>query len=236
MLATLSLCLAASLASLPASPGRPLSDFLGAQGTTSVFAAPLPDYIAWSDGAHGMMMSLDYAGLAEAWTMTESGGAVSYGTTITGSISEHPLADGRADVHITLHIHDALGYVVAFDAVSGPDFSDIRFGRLAPAALAAHDAALGDAEMEIRLINTAPGAPIPDLVDAFILGNAQAGQELRFIRINGQATGALRAASGFPEGASGRAAVVQTGVLQAGFHGAVGDGFPVERVTLRRAP
>jgi hypothetical protein len=214
-------------------PGRPLSDFLSTQGSTQTQIATVPDYLSWTDVAHGMLYSMDYTGLANAWTMDHSGGAVSYGTTISGSISEHALADGRADVQVVLHIHHALTYVVAYDGVSGPDFGDVRFGALPPEALASGHAAIGDAEMQVRFINTAPGAPLPDLFDAFVSGNALPGQELLFIRFDGNADGLLHAASGFPEGTAGRATVVQTGIFMSGFHGAVGDGFPAERIRLR---
>ena len=216
---------------------RPLSDFLDAQGTTSVQAAPVPDYLAWTDIHRGVMMSIDYAGLANAWTEAQSGGAVSYGTTISGTVRESVRADGRADVQIIIHARDALSWVVAYDS-QGPNFADVRFGSFAPTALATGDAALGECVFQAQIVNTAPNAPLPDLFDAFVLGNAAPGVELRFLSFNGRATGTLQAGAipGVPAGTAGRATVIQTGLLMTGFHGAVGDGFPAEQVRLNVAP
>jgi len=224
---------AAALAG-PTSYQRPLSDFLSRQGTTTVQTAPVPDYLAWTDPADGVMIAVDYAGIANAWTQTQSGGAVSYGTTISGRVIERPLADGRAEVQIIIHAQNALSYVVAFDAVNGPDYSDVRFGSLAPDALASGDAALGDCDFQIRIINTAPHAPLPDLFDAFVLGNADPRVGLEFISFNARADGTLHAGAiqGVPDGTPGQAATAQVGIFTNGFHGAVGDGFPVERVDL----
>ena len=80
--------------------------------------------------------------------------------------------------------------------------------------------------------NTAPGAAIPDLVDAFILGNAAAGQELRFLSFRSQGDGPLRTEFGVPDGTPGRLTVTQTGLFMTQFQGATADGFPAERVDL----
>jgi hypothetical protein len=217
---------------------RPLSDFLSTQGTTSVNTAPVPDYLAWTDLADGVMMAVDYAGIANAWTEAQTGGLVSYGTQISGTITERPRADGRADVQILVRATNALSYVVAYDAVNGPDYSDVKFGNLAPAALSTGAAGLGECTFQIRIVNTAPGDPLPDLFDAFVLGNADPRLELVFISFAGRATGPLHAGAiaGAPEGTPGRASVIQTGLFMSGFHGAVGDGFPAERVSLSVAP
>jgi hypothetical protein len=229
-----------SISSAHAGPDstRPISDLLDTQGSTTVQTAPVPDYLAWTDVRRGVMISIDYAGIANAWTEAASGGTVSYGTTISGSITERARADGRADVQIIIQARSALTYVVGFDAVNGPNFSDVRFGNLAPEALASGDAALGDCEIQFRIINTAPGAPMPDLFDAFVLGNAPPGVELLFIGVSGRATGTLHAGAlpGLTEPTSGRATVIQTGLFMTGFNGAVGDGFPAEQVRLSVAP
>jgi hypothetical protein len=236
-----SFCGAIASAAPPRAYQRPLSDFTSAQGTTQVVASPVPDYIAWTDPASGLMMAVDYAGVADQWTWEESGHTFSYGTTITGTITEKPLADGRADVQVVLHAHNALSYVVAFDPATGQgDFSDVRFGRLAPDAQGAGDAALGDCDFQIRIVNTAPHAPLPDIFDAFVNGNADPRIELVFISFSGRATGTLGAGAiaGVPEGTEGRASTRQTGIFMSGFHGHVGaqGGFPAESVTLRAAP
>jgi hypothetical protein len=221
-----------AVAAGPKAVQRPVSDFLAAQGTTQVQTAPVPDYLAWTDAGTGVMIAMDYAGIADAWRVGAGGG--SYGTAITGTVTERTRADGRADVRIVLHVRNALTYVVGYDATTGPDYTDVRFGSLAPAALDSGDAALGDCEFQVRIVNTAPGAPLPDLFDAFVLGNGAPGVELVFLSFSGQATGTLHegAIVGVPEGTPGRAATHQTGVFMSGFHGAAGDGFPAESVTL----
>jgi hypothetical protein len=80
--------------------------------------------------------------------------------------------------------------------------------------------------------NTAPGAPLPDLVNAFILGNTAPGQELRTLAFRSDGDGPLHAAFGVAEGTPGHLTVSQTGILMTGFHGATSDAFPVERVDL----
>ena len=58
-----------------------------------------------------------------------------------------------------------------------------------------------------------------------------------FVAFSGRADGELRAASGCPEGTSGRASTVQTGLIGAaihnGFKGALVDAFPAEWVEIR---
>jgi hypothetical protein len=222
----------------PDSYQRPIGDFLSTQGSTTVQTSPVPDYLAWTDVRRGVMMAVDYAGIASAWTEAASGGTVSYGTTISGTITERPRADGRADVQILIHARNALSYVVGFDPITGPDYSDVRFGNLAPDALTSGDAALGDCNLQFRIINTAPNAPLPDLFDAFILGNAAPGVELVFIGVSARASGTLHpgALPGVTEPTTGRATVVQSGLFMTGFNGAVGDGFPAEQVRLSVAP
>ncbi|MBL8187498.1 MAG: hypothetical protein JNK38_05800 [Acidobacteria bacterium] len=95
--------------------------------------------------------------------------------------------------------------------------------------------ALGQSHLQVVFKNPAPGASLPDIVNAFVLGNTVPGQELVSIYFNATATGELRADSGFPEGTSGRLTIAQSGILFRGpFKGATTDGFPAEMVELRR--
>jgi hypothetical protein len=86
----------------------------------------------------------------------------------------------------------------------------------------------------VTLKNTAPGAPLPDLVNWLVLGNAAPGQELVSFYLDGNATGPLHALAGLgPDGTPGRCIVSEIGVLFRGpFKGATADGFPGERVEL----
>ena len=224
---------------------RPLSDFLGAQGTVSVFncCAPMvPDYIGWTrpfstPPEEQRLALVDYAGVGNGWLVAN--GYSSLGTTISGTITERPLADGRAEVTVNLHTRNALAYLLTYD-LSGPinqnQINPLIFGFKPQDLLAdpTKQPALGQSHLHVVFKNPAPGASMPDIVNAFVLGNTVPGQELVSIYFNATATGELRADSGFPEGASGRLTIVQTGILFRGpFKGATADGFPAEIVEIR---
>lgn len=225
---------------------RPLSDFLSAQGSVSVFncCAPMvPDYVGWTrpfstPTADQRLALVDYAGVANNWLVAN--GYPSLGTTLSGSVSERPLADGRAEVHVILHATNALAYALPFD-LAGPinqnQLNQLFFG-FRPQELLANSSlqpALGESHLNLFFKNTAPGDPLPDMVNLFVLGNVAPGQEPISLSFNATATGLLRAASGFPEGTPGKLRIVQTAVLFRGpFKGATTDGFPAEIVELRR--
>jgi hypothetical protein len=213
---------------------RPISEFVEAQGTTSVFIPPVADYIAWTAPADGLALSFDYAGLANQWVEAESGGAVSLGTTTSGSVVERPLPDGRAEVSVLLHTRNAMTFGISADDQGNYDFANAPtiFGRRAPDALATGDVSLGECFLQITYISPEPGAPLLDLVDAFILGNAPEGTDLVYISFRGSADGTLRDAFGVPDGTPGRAECIQTGLFMSGFHGHVSDGFPAEIVRI----
>jgi len=212
---------------------RPISDFVNAQGTTMVFFPPVPDYVGWSSALNKPPVRfalVDYAGLANEFIEDHVGG-FSLGTTIDGSVLERSLADGRAEVTVILHTKNALAWVSAGD----PNGS-LLFGFRTSDIMADLTRTPGLAESHLMVVfkNTAPGAPLPDLVAAFILGTPGPGQELVFISFHANAKGPLHAVFGVPEGTPGRAIVTQTGVLLRGpFKGATADGFPAESVELR---
>src|SRR5262249_13012047 len=105
--------------------------------------------------------------------------------------------------------------------------------------------ALGDIHLRVVFKNTAPGAPLPDLVcinkgpGCPNVADCPAGFEIDFFSVNASATGPLHAEADLgPEGSAGRLDVVQTGLIKPainnGFKGALSDAFPAERVDLRR--
>ncbi len=215
---------------------RPIEEFVAAQGTYCLddgmggcllFVPPVANFIGTSDPARGICAAVDYAGLADEWITAASGGAISFGTTFSGSVTEQALEDGRAEVHVRLNTRNALTW-----ATDGCDFasSPLLFGHRAPDVLAGADAALGDVHFQITFINTAPGAPLPDLIQLFFV--PEAGQELRMLAVDARAEGTLRAAYGVPDGTPGRLTDIQSGLFMTRFMGATGDGFPVERITL----
>jgi hypothetical protein len=81
---------------------RPLSDFLDAQGTTSIFFPPVPDYIGWTGSApdYPNFALVDYAGLANDWLVGQ--GVKSLHTQVNGRVWECALADGTARVTVKL--------------------------------------------------------------------------------------------------------------------------------------
>jgi hypothetical protein len=211
---------------------RPITDFLDEQGTTSEFHPPVPDYIGWISALARppvYFALVDYAGLAAEY-LANLPNPIALGTTTQGTVTDRPLRDGRSQVSVVLRTTNALTWAAA-NADSGP----LVFGYRA-ADLAANPAltpALSESQLHVVFKNTAQGDPLPDLVDAFILGNASPGQELVSIAFRSNGTGPLRAAFGVAEGTRGRCIVSQTGLFMTGFHGAVADGFPAENVELR---
>jgi hypothetical protein len=229
---------------------RPLSDFINAQGTTTCFTPPAPAQLgATSDPDKGPVRFalFDYTGKVAALLQSMYG--ISLGTTVTGTVTERPLADGRVEVTVNLHTRDALAWAINLDP-NGPasqfNNNPLLFGARAQDLIAdpATTPALGDVHLRIVFKNTAPGAPLPDLVcinqgpDCPNVAPCPAGFEIDFFMVNGNATGPLHAVSGAPEGSAGRLDVVQTGLIKPainnGFKGALSDAFPAERVDLRQ--
>jgi hypothetical protein len=221
---------------------RPISDFLNAQGTTMVFNTPVPDQIGWTNNPllpnfpPPRFALFDYAGLANAFLISH--GHSSLGTQIDGSITERPLADGRAEVSVILHTTNALTWASVPVPPGAENTNPTLFGNRAADVLSGATSALGDSVLRVVFKNTAPGAALPDLVNAFILGNAALGQELVSISFHGTATGPLHELAGLgPEGTPGLCFVAETGLFMKPFNpnsrpGA--DGFPAEIVELRR--
>jgi hypothetical protein len=217
---------------------RPIEEFVAAQGTYCLddgmggcllFVPPIENFLGWSDPDDALSLSVDYAGLADRWIMNASGGAMTFGTTFAGTVRERALYDGRAEVQVVLHTRNALTW-----GVDGFDFTGpLVFGYRAPDVL--NDGAvpaLGSSMMKFTFVNTAPGAPLPDLMQ--VVFAPEEGQELVSVRFSSQAAGDLREGSGYADGTPGKAIVSETGLFMTGFHGAVGDGFPAENIVLIR--
>ncbi|WP_263368928.1 hypothetical protein [Edaphobacter bradus] len=88
---------------------------------------------------------------------------------------------------------------------------------------------MGKCLLHLVFINSALGAPLPDLVQ-LLISNPGA---VRFVAINSTAAGPLNANFGVPTGTPGLFQMTQTGVLQSnGSGGPRGDFFPAERINL----
>jgi hypothetical protein len=229
-------------AAIPVAAGgnqRPIEDFLESQGDYCIddgmggcflFVPPVANFFGWTDPALGISAAMDYAGLANECV----GGA--FGTEISGSITERPLADGRAEVHVRLHTKNAYTFVTdGFDFVN----DDLLFGeRLSVNAPSCDmlpeltNPALGSAFFQMVFTNTAPGAPLPDIVQLVLA--PEEGQEIRSLKFRGQASGLIPDEAG---GTPGRVEVTQTGLLvfkkPPNENAATADGFPAEKIILR---
>jgi hypothetical protein len=216
---------------------RPISDFVDAQGTTTMFVPPVPDYVGWST-PEGRAASVDYAGVANKWLMA-NGLPQGLGTTTDGSITERSLADGRVEVSVLVHTSNALAYVLQCQSVTplACDFAidPLLFGHRAQDVALGAATALGESFLHVVFKNPAPGLPLPDLTaNSFCIGDNPANCELVSLSFHATANGGLRAGFGVPDGTPGKAIVAQTGVLfRAHFKGATADGFPAEMVELR---
>ncbi len=220
------------VADSPSAVTRPVSDFLLAQGSTSIFLPPLPDFIGWTNNNPlTMFAAVDYAGLVADY-LANHGGPV-LGTRVDGTVMERPLADGRAEVTVNLHTSNALTWVMP---LPGVDFATdpLLFGRRGAELLLdpSLPPALSRCQMRIEFTNTAMGAALPDLI-SFIIGTALPGQELRAVMINAAGSGLLHALAGVPEGTPGLFNLINNGVFHASFQGGTADGFPAEVITLR---
>ena len=229
---------------------RPLSDFINAQGTTTCFTPPAPAQIGsattFTNQTSARFALFDYTGLTAKYLFDTYG--ISLGTTVAGSVTERPLADGRAEVTVNLHTTNALAWATQLDLTQpiDPQFNGnpLLFGARAQDVAFGAAPALGDSHLRIVFKNTAPGAPLPDLVcinhdfGCPAVAACPPGFEIDFLIVQQNSSGPLHAIAGLgPEGTPGRLTVTQTGLIKPainnGFKGALIDAFPVERIELR---
>jgi hypothetical protein len=223
---------------------RPISDFISTKGTFCVpdgnggcelFVPPVANFIGWTDaaceaGGSGAQRgaSVDYAGLAEAYVRQASGGAISLGTSFSGRVIERRLRDGRAQVTVLLFTKNALAWVA-----EGCDFlGALLFGNRAADVTSGATPALADSFLQFVFTNTAPGAPLPDLI-RFTRGFTLPGQALISAHFEATAKGNLNTAYGVAQGTPGLLKVSETGTFfRTHFKGAAADGFPAEFISL----
>jgi hypothetical protein len=101
-------------------------------------------------------------------------------------------------------MHASNAYMRAFDAEFNPLSGYGGVGGFQPPSL-------GDALIQVKLKNTAPGAPLPDLNQ--LQACPEPGQAWDVISLRARASGPLRAEFGVPEGTPGRLEVTQTGLF-----------------------
>ena len=198
-----------SLAALADGPTiqRPLSDFLSTQGKYCtddgnggcyLFVPPDPNFLGWttmlpppklpvvpSRPEKPLFAGVDYAGLANAYAPGKK-------PVFSGSITERPLSDGRAEVTVLLRTKNANAWVIELEICDTCDLLDqiankaTLFGHrprdVVNPSLQAKQA-LADTHLHVRFINTAPGAPLPDLVQLNNNPDILPGVELRVSRL-----------------------------------------------------
>ena len=158
---------------------RPISDFVSAQGKfcfpngtppCQQFVPPVANFLGWADvhrDVIGVAASIDYAGLANQYLVATYG--VDLGTRTTGTIIERPLPDGRANVSVTLHTINALTWATSASVFPGgsPIFGVKVIENDPLGGFGGATPALSRVEFRITFTNTAPGAPLPDLMQLF---------------------------------------------------------------------
>ncbi len=147
---------------------RPLSEFLAAQGTSHQYFPPVQDYVGWTDQAFTTFALVDYAGLADKWIKSQTGHSL--GTRMNGSVLQRELADGKAQITVTLSTSKALGFAQSIQAIvdNEGDFLNTPtiFGAKAQEVVeGTAKAAVGPVTLITTFTISYPGAPLPDLID-----------------------------------------------------------------------
>jgi len=149
---------------------RPLSDFLEAQGTTSSFFEPVQDMLGWDDGIIplGNFGMVDYAGLANAYILEETG--ASLGTGMSGRVLECERTDGKVMISVVLNTRKALGFAQSIPDIFANNFDFLNtptiFGAKAQDVVAGAEPALGPAHLRTTFVIN-KGDSLPDIRTAF---------------------------------------------------------------------
>ena len=200
---------------------RPIGDWLSAQGSCSWVPKDFgANYISWTgrtppNGDVDVLATMDYAGVAS-------------NPTITGTVIERALPDGRTLVKVKVVARDALTSVSDF---TGGVLGSVLYGPT-----------LGNCSFEAEyVVARAPGDPMEDVFAALFFDpknkkdwrcrptpTSLPFEDLHFVGFAGNAQGQCR------DGSASQLSVVQTGLIgtafQNGFRGALGDAFPAEFV------
>jgi hypothetical protein len=223
---------------------RPISDFVSRQGTYCpkfdasgnplcaegcypgpncpgtdcfLYIPPFPNFLDWTDPKDGTSVSVDYAGLFNAYLGNR------FGTTTSGSITEVPQADGSVIEIIVLHTVNAVTWASVGFSGTGP----VLFGANEPQVAAGAAPSLGSSTL--RVVLKGPGGALPDLIELLSGCGPWSFVALGFVA---QANGTL------PDGSPGMVKVTQTGLLTtaglANPNSRVAlDAFPAENIVIR---
>jgi hypothetical protein len=202
---------------------RDIGDFLSTQVTWIVWTGPAPDF--------PLLLGADFTGVINNTLH------LGLPSTFDGTISEKALSDGTAEVKLSLRAHNVLTFVLRISDMA------LLFGGTPPYIFdfpgwenlntpewqhANGTLTLGDATFEITFINSAPGAPIPDIIAIITSGTVSK------VNFNSSAFGPLTAAAGLgPDGTAGHAWTNQVGRFTI-MHGHLAiDGCAVENIRLQ---
>ena len=209
---------AASAGMQASKTARPISDFVSTQGSIPLDEGPTlgGEFIVGKSFIWGNSLSqlfqVDYSG-ANAKALVSVGGP-NPNTSFAGKIAEQRLPDGQALDTIQLKTTNALA-----DMVNASTFPNncsnggrvtfiacpVIFG-YSPIELAngIGRPLLVTSVLDVTLVNTAPGAPIPDLVT--VLGNSPSDSVayVKTLTLQTTAVGPLRSAFGVPDGTRGQ--------------------------------
>lgn len=162
-----------SFASSTQSTSRPISDFINSQGSIKI-PVGLLSLAAQSNyfDSKGKRVFIDRSGIY-AKSFNNYGYSLIQ-PTFTGTIMETPLPNGQAEVIIHIVTHNAMIYVVDQSDGSKCNYLGVTIAAFCPTLFGYGmkdllqdrnlTPVLTDSVYDIVLINSAPGAPIPDLV------------------------------------------------------------------------
>jgi hypothetical protein len=132
-------------------------------------------------------------------------GAISLGTTMTGTVKEHTLEDGRAEITVRLVVSNALAYTVSgCNVLADP----LVFGARPQEVLGGATPSLADGTLVVKFNVRAPGLPLVDIQK--LLFGPVVGEGITLIRFDGDSYGQLRSAFGVPDGTPGRLVIRDT--------------------------
>jgi hypothetical protein len=228
-------------AALAGTVQRPISDFISQQGTFCfpdgsggclLFVPPDPNYPGWINSVDSDVVyfaAVDFAGVVLPGTYPPG-----KSPKLSGSVTERALPDGRAEVTVLLHSKNVLCWVMEIDLAGDVPGQILNrptvFGHRQADVRAGAKIALANSFLHLRFINTAPGAPLPDAVQLFLLPEPT--QQIKFLAFTAQASGPLTVLFGVPEGTPGKAMIVQTGLFGRPAQPLAADAFPAEIINL----
>jgi hypothetical protein len=224
----------------------PISAFLSQQGTSTLFTPPVPDQIAFINSAFDpgstptdpqRLVLVDYTG-QEARYLLQHG--INLHTQVTGFVTETPIgSSGLMEVSVNLEATNALTWVAhvppSDEDTPAVNTDPLELGYRVQDLVANPNLkpALSDAHFQITFTEQA-GSPLPDLVQALIVGNAPPGFAPETIDFQSWGSGTLNV--GTTVGTPGQTALVGTNQVadftQPTLPGTLADGFWQEPIDV----